>query len=235
MANRREFTKKTQREALKRSGMKCEAVGAMYGLETGKRCEADLAYGVEFDHIVLDANSKDNSLENCAAVCIKCHRWKTAKHDIPMAAKTVRMEDRAGIVEDHKAVFAERYAKTEQDLLGDIPMMIYGGYLFSIEPELKQVTLRHNQFMQDTLAVRHVEVIVSRANCRAFWGARIMPLLATMDANRTVEQWADVPGQPRLSKACTNYGGCPFNLICHGGLPIEQFAGETSTKEGAPF
>lgn len=143
--------------------------------------------------------------------------------------------DRTGIVEDHKAVFAERYAKTEQDLLGDIPMMIYGGYLFSIEPELKQVTLRHNQFMQDTLAVRPVEVTVSRANCRAFWGARIMPLLATMDANRTVEQWADVPGQPRLSKACTNYGGCPFNLICHGGLPIEQFAGETSTKEGAPF
>lgn len=95
MANRREFTKKTQREALKRSGMKCEAEGAMYGLEAGKRCDADLAYGVEFDHIVLDANSKDNSLENCAAVCIKCHRWKTAKHDIPMAAKTVRMEDRA--------------------------------------------------------------------------------------------------------------------------------------------
>ena len=95
MASRREFTKKTQREALKRSGMKCEAVGAMYGLEAGKRCDADLAYGVEFDHIVLDANSKDNSLDNCASVCIKCHRWKTSKHDIPMAAKTVRMEDRA--------------------------------------------------------------------------------------------------------------------------------------------
>ena len=95
MANRREFSKKTQREALKRSGMTCEAIGAMYGLEPGTRCKTDLAYGVEFDHIVLDANSKDNSLENCAAVCIKCHRWKTANHDIPMAAKTVRMEDRA--------------------------------------------------------------------------------------------------------------------------------------------
>lgn len=95
MANRREFTKKTQREAMSRSGKRCEAVGAMYGLEAGHRCSADLAYGVQFDHIVLDANSKDNSLENCAAVCIKCHRWKTAKHDIPMAAKTVRMEDRA--------------------------------------------------------------------------------------------------------------------------------------------
>jgi hypothetical protein len=66
----------------------------MYGLDAGRRCGADLGYGVEFDHIVLDANSKDNSLSNCAAVCIKCHRWKTAKHDIPMAAKTVRIQDR---------------------------------------------------------------------------------------------------------------------------------------------
>jgi hypothetical protein len=92
---RREFTKQTQREAFARSGFKCEAVGAMYGLDAGKRCSADLAYGVEYDHIVLDANSKDNSLENCAAVCIKCHKWKTAKHDIPMAARTVRMQDKA--------------------------------------------------------------------------------------------------------------------------------------------
>jgi 5-methylcytosine-specific restriction endonuclease McrA len=93
--SRREFTKKTQREAFTRSGFKCEATGAMYGLEPGNRCNADLAKGVEFDHIVLDANSKDNSLANCAAVCIPCHKHKTAKHDIPMAAKTVRMQDKA--------------------------------------------------------------------------------------------------------------------------------------------
>jgi 5-methylcytosine-specific restriction endonuclease McrA len=75
--------------------MLCEAVGAMYGLQPGQRCNSPLLAGVEFDHIVLDANSKDNSLENCAAACIKCHRWKTAKHDTPMAAKTVRMQDKA--------------------------------------------------------------------------------------------------------------------------------------------
>jgi hypothetical protein len=143
--------------------------------------------------------------------------------------------DRAGVVEDHKAVFAERYAKTEADLLGDIPMMIYGGYLFSQEPALTEVTLRHNQFMQDTLAVRPVEVKVSRANCRGFWAARVMPLLATMNKHATVEQWADVPGQPRLSKACTNYGGCPFNLICHGGQSIEAFKGGAAETNGAPF
>ncbi len=96
--NRAEFKKPTMREALKRAGNLCEAIGAMYGLPDGHRCNAPLAYGVQFDHIVLDANSKDNSLENCAAVCIRCHSWKTTKHDTPMAAKTVRMQDKnAGI------------------------------------------------------------------------------------------------------------------------------------------
>jgi len=89
MGNRREFTAKTRKAALLRSGMRCEAVGAWYGLDAGKRCAADLAYGVEYDHIILDANSKDNSLENCAAVCVKCHRYKTDHHDTPTAAKTV--------------------------------------------------------------------------------------------------------------------------------------------------
>lgn len=95
MANRREFTKTTKREARKRSGMLCEAVGSIYGLQPGQRCNVPLSAGVEYDHIVLDANSKDNSLENCAAVCPKCHRWKTSHHDTPMAAKTVRMQDKA--------------------------------------------------------------------------------------------------------------------------------------------
>lgn len=94
MTMRAEFSKQTKRDALRRSGGLCEALGAMYGLAAAQRCNAPLSHGVEFDHIVLDANSKDNSLENCAAVCIKCHRWKTAKHDTPMAAKTVRMGDR---------------------------------------------------------------------------------------------------------------------------------------------
>lgn len=92
MANRREFSTKTRKEALKRSGMVCEATGGWYGLPAGQRCVNDLAYGVEYDHVILDANSKDNSLENCAAVCPKCHSWKTRNRDTPTAAKTVRQE-----------------------------------------------------------------------------------------------------------------------------------------------
>lgn len=92
---RANFTKPVKREALKRSGGLCEATGGWYGLEPGKRCNAPLSYGVEFDHIILDANSKDNSLDNCAAVCIACHKHKTAKIDVPTAAKTVRQRDKA--------------------------------------------------------------------------------------------------------------------------------------------
>ena len=94
---RHEFSKPTKREALRRSGGLCEAVGSMYGLDEGHRCRAPLGYGVEFDHVILDANSKDNSLENCAAVCVKCHKHKTRTHDIPKAAKTRRQEDKFGL------------------------------------------------------------------------------------------------------------------------------------------
>lgn len=89
MADRREFTAATRKAALKRSGKRCEAEGSWYGLPEGMRCINDLSLGVEYDHHILDANSKDNSLENCRAVCPKCHDWKTRNRDTPLAAKTV--------------------------------------------------------------------------------------------------------------------------------------------------
>ncbi|OGT54684.1 MAG: hypothetical protein A3E01_10050 [Gammaproteobacteria bacterium RIFCSPHIGHO2_12_FULL_63_22] len=91
---RAEFTKQTKRATLKRAEGRCEAQGALYGLPLGQRCNASLAYGVEFDHVVLEANSHDNSLENCGAVCPKCHRYKTDHHDTPTAAKTLRQQDK---------------------------------------------------------------------------------------------------------------------------------------------
>lgn len=93
MADRREFAAKTRKEALRRSGLICEATGDWYGLPAGQRCATSLSLGVEYDHLILDANSKDNSLENCRAVCPKCHGWKTANRDTPTAAKTVRQQN----------------------------------------------------------------------------------------------------------------------------------------------
>lgn len=92
--SRKEFTKATQNAAWERSGEICEALGELYGLAPGVRCTNNLNLGVEYDHVDMDANSKDNSLENCAAVCPKCHRWKTDHVDIPKGAKTVAQQEK---------------------------------------------------------------------------------------------------------------------------------------------
>jgi hypothetical protein len=92
------FSKPIKRAVLERSGGRCEATGDLYGLPNGLRCESNLGYGVEFDHIDLWANSRNSDLDNCLAVCPRCHRFKTSKHDTPKAAKTVRQRDKhAGI------------------------------------------------------------------------------------------------------------------------------------------
>lgn len=91
--SRREFTRETKREAWDRSGEICEATGDLYGWPEGHRCNMPLSKGVEYDHIDMDCNSKDNSLKNCAAVCPACHHYKTNHFDKPRAAKTLRQQD----------------------------------------------------------------------------------------------------------------------------------------------
>ena len=88
---RAEFTKSTKREAWDRSGGICEATGPWWGLPEGIRCTRPVA---EYDHILLAANGGDASLENCCAVCKPCHRWKTDRRDTPIAAKTLRQQDK---------------------------------------------------------------------------------------------------------------------------------------------
>lgn len=92
---RSEFSKPTKREALRRSNGLCEAVGEVYGLEPGKRCNAPLSHGVEFDHYPIAATERDSDgLENCVACCKTCHRHKTSTFDVPMQAKSKRVRDR---------------------------------------------------------------------------------------------------------------------------------------------
>lgn len=113
---RAEFSKPVRRLALKRSGGLCEGSGTLYGLQPAQRCNAPLGYGVEFDHVLLAANGGDNSLANCSAVCPKCHRHKTRLHDIPVAAKTVRQQDR------HTGVSKKRgwHSKWKKKVSGEV-------------------------------------------------------------------------------------------------------------------
>lgn len=87
---RTEFTKSTMREALTRSKGLCEGL-----LADGTRCNVNLWQKARhFDHIIPDAIGGDNSLTNCAVLCVPCHLEKTAKRDIPIIAKSKRVSDR---------------------------------------------------------------------------------------------------------------------------------------------
>jgi len=82
--NRREFPKQVKREALRRSAGKCEneTCGALYGFK------------FHFDHDIADGLGGEPTLENCKVLCHACHGEKTRKHDVPLIAKTKRIQDR---------------------------------------------------------------------------------------------------------------------------------------------
>ena len=115
---RSEFSKTTKRAALARAMNHCEASGFLYGLPATAACGVNLAHGVEFDHVLADSNGGDASLGNCLAVCVKCHKYKTAKHDTPRAAKGLRQQDKArGIKRKHnwgkRSMTRPRYDNTK--------------------------------------------------------------------------------------------------------------------------
>ena len=109
--SRTEFTRKTRQEALKRSGLKCEASGTRYGMEEGQRCNCELSLGVQFDHDVPDQLGGDNSLENCRAVCVQCHRIKT-RGDVRQIRKSDRQRDKhAGVIKPKSALSQNRFKR----------------------------------------------------------------------------------------------------------------------------
>jgi len=112
--SRSEFSTKVRKAALARSGTFCEAIGARYGLDAGKRCNAPLGYGVDFDHVIADSHGGENSLENCAAVCKSCHGFKTRTYDTPIAAKIKRISDKhLGIVKPKRSIPSRPFQKRE--------------------------------------------------------------------------------------------------------------------------
>jgi 5-methylcytosine-specific restriction protein A len=87
---RREFSKQVRRDAFARANGKCEG-----WLPNGTLCEAKLTIGkYHYDHVIPDAHGGEPTLENCAVICLPCHKFKTAKKDVPAIAKTKRIQDR---------------------------------------------------------------------------------------------------------------------------------------------
>lgn len=92
---RHEFSKATKREAVKRAQGHCEAVGPLYGLDPGQRCDGDLGRGFEIDHYPIPATDEgSDTLGNAVVCCRACHRFKTSTYDVPMQAKSKRVSDK---------------------------------------------------------------------------------------------------------------------------------------------
>ncbi|GJD60231.1 HNH endonuclease signature motif containing protein [Methylobacterium frigidaeris] len=71
---RTNFSKKVQREAIKRAAGQCEGL-----LSTGERCSCRLQVGrFEVDHVVPDALGGPAVLSNAQVLCTDCHDRKTA-------------------------------------------------------------------------------------------------------------------------------------------------------------
>lgn len=115
---RTEFTRKTKREALERSGYRCEAAGTRYGFREGQRCNCDLRLGVIFDHNVPDQLGGDNGLDNCVSICVTCNKFKTA-NDIRQIRKSDRQRDKNSRVIRPKGTIKSQgfpsFAKGKQD------------------------------------------------------------------------------------------------------------------------
>ncbi|MFA1625213.1 HNH endonuclease signature motif containing protein [Rhizobium mongolense] len=111
---RAEFTRKTKQDALKRSSLKCEASGPRYGLQEGQRCNCSLSLGVQYDHDVPDQLGGDNSLENCRAICVQCHKIKT-RGDIQQIRKSDRQRDKSsGVIRPTGKIKSPGFPRTEK-------------------------------------------------------------------------------------------------------------------------
>lgn len=94
-----DFTKATKRDAFVRADGRCEGK-----LPNGERCNVRLRSGeAEYDHIIAEWLTRDNSLENCQVLCKPCHKHKTKKKDVPMIAKVKRQRDREQGIEKRKS------------------------------------------------------------------------------------------------------------------------------------
>jgi len=74
--SRQEFSVKVKAQAAARANGKCEGCGARLRLG-----------GYHYDHIVPDGFGGEPTLENCAVLCLTCHKIKTHEEDNPRMAK----------------------------------------------------------------------------------------------------------------------------------------------------
>ncbi len=93
MRRRDEFSTKVRRDAYARSGGKCEKCGN----------EFTEANPLDFHHIIAAKDGGTGALENCQALCFKCHRpgrrlHKHRKLAVPFSTKILQIKATPDII-----------------------------------------------------------------------------------------------------------------------------------------
>lgn len=122
------FSSKVKRQARERSGGRCEAVGIVYGLAPGQRCNASLeGKPVEIDHYPIPATDEGSDvLENAVTCCVACHRFKTSSYDVPMQAKGKRISDRHNGLRAPSGFATNRNSKFKKRMDGTVVLRSTG-------------------------------------------------------------------------------------------------------------
>lgn len=120
---RYEFPKSVKRLAVARAKSRCEAVGEVYGLPAGERCNADLGRGFEIDHYPVPATERGSDvLENAVVCCRQCHGYKTRIFDIPVQAKTKRVSDKHLGIKSKSRLQSRGFPKAEPQRTASTPL-----------------------------------------------------------------------------------------------------------------
>lgn len=132
-----------------------------------------------------------------------------------------------GEIQDHKSTKSMRWAKTPASLKQSYQMLNYAKLLIDADPDLEEVTLRHNVYCKDPnkLEVRRVETKVSKAEVVANF-ERLQgvaeDMLVLAGGGLDLDDWQTIEG-PSQPNACSAFGGCPMRSICGGKETPDQY------------
>ncbi len=123
---RKEFSAKTKREMVKRSGGTCER----HLWRPGEVCTKPAR---EFDHVQPDGLSGKPTLENGAHLCVPCHRSKTHEHDRPVMRRADNQRDAANGIKAASPPIRSRF-KESKPVREKLPPLPRVSLYRSVEP-----------------------------------------------------------------------------------------------------
>lgn len=195
------------------------------------RCEHPFARELKHDQPCPECGGQSQGCRECqgsgvVSVSYQPRMWIVGSIDLLHEAG----------IEDHKSSKAKKWLLSQNKLLNDYQMNVYGNELLFIyedkglEPPAS-ITLCHNGFVKDieNPLVKKTETKAGKCTperLRSMWTSRVLPLaddLHDLRYNKKPEHWTDVPSAEVGSKACEAYGGCPYKGICSGRYEPQEY------------